>query len=475
MKLFKLPIFLLILVLGGFHPLTGAPHGGSSQIVQIQNPSEEQLQLLPKNLSRWHLGAEILLPNPNGGFTRLTASDAVGHPVGPFLMDDETGAVDLNAGTHDFVIDLGDFYPLARFSSISFGAIGSIRVRASDVLTELNPERWVQLGREIEFSEEDVIDLRFPLTDTRFLWVQLDLENTSAFGTFNALGLMNLSNVAMRPAATSGNNGGVSMENAGNVDNAGQETAPYDYATLYSGARVTHVSSGDPRIANFLIDDDILTYYEFPHDPEGATFIIDLENERSLDYISLLMESGPGTLELYFADELPFENPGDFPEDNGSLTYWSHPATGRPLLLSASSNFSIASAYQFAQTSRFRTIDIPGDYLDSLPAPMSVGVTPGNGRVRIPVPNTKARYLIARWISESPIQQGLRIFEISLIGSIPITRPPVQIINYPEVEAGEFAALPTENLGPGQNIPPPQEIIPDDPGLVLPQNPPASF
>ena len=43
----------------------------------------------------------------------------------------------------------------------------------------------------------------------------------------------------------------------------GVETITQDFASLHSGSNITHVSSGDLVDVNSMIDDDVLTSYDF--------------------------------------------------------------------------------------------------------------------------------------------------------------------------------------------------------------------
>jgi len=128
---------LLLTCLIGFIVLPLQAEQKRKPLMQIQDPSPEQLELLPKNLARWHLGAQLLLPKKSGGFEVYKPSQQDDFPSGILLQDDETAGVALEAGKHNFVIDLGRFQTVGRFSSTSFGATGSLVLRTSDTLQDL--------------------------------------------------------------------------------------------------------------------------------------------------------------------------------------------------------------------------------------------------------------------------------------------------------------------------------------------------
>lgn len=434
--------------------------------MQIQDPSSEQLQLLPKNLARWHLGARLLLPGSTGGFEVIPPSAQDRIPEGILLQDDETAGVSLDSGSHHFVIDLGRFHNVGRFMSMSFGATGRLKLSASDTLQDLTSPDWVQLGREVPFQMNDIIDFRFPLTDTRYLWVEADIEEPGELGNFSAMGILNLTNVDYAPKWS---NAASTGEQSTGPDAVGtRQTTPFDFGTIYSGARVSHVSDGDPRIANFLIDDDLLTYYEIPGGSTNSVMIFDLQEDRDLESISLIMESGPGTIEVYFSNKLPFDASAQNFEDNTTVRYWSDPDTGRPLLLASSRTYDLALARQFAQNSKFQTIEVDTSYLEQMGVAHSVRVETGEGRIQVPIPRTSARFVIIRWIPEVEIPMGLRIFEVSMIGRIPTEEPVVEVVSAPTLDMSEFAALANEGQSPVEIIPPVETVTPDVPVVINP-------
>lgn len=432
------------------------------EIIQIQSPSAEQLELLPKNLTRWHLGATLLLPAERG-FETISFRDHRNRPERALMDDDDTTGLHLEAGTHHFIVDLNNFIAVGRFASLSLGAEGSLTVRSSDTLQALDSGRWTQLGRNINFRSDDWIDIRFPLTETRFLWVQIDIRTPGVFGSFNAKGMLNLANVGLRPATTE-------------ATTEDMETMPFDYARLYAGARITHVSGGDPRIANFLIDDDILTYYEFPPGQAEPIFVLDLGDTRQAEFVSLLLESGPGHLDIFYTNRNPFGDSYEAFEAEDRLTFLANPATGQPVLLASTGPVLSARGMQFAQTSRFRSVEVPSAFMEDLGRPISVEVEAGKRTVNIPLPAAPFRFLVVRWRTETELPFGLRIFELSVIGSVPAPEPPVQIHAIPPAEAMEFAALASFKEGPLERIPPVERTLPPErPEIVLPDDPPVSL
>lgn len=458
------------------------------ELLRISRPSSEAMELIPKNLTRWHIGTRLLLPNASGGFDAFNFEQQTAVPEAAFLSDDETEGVELEAGVHDIIVDLGDFLSVSRFFCLSFGAGGDVRLRASEILEPLDSENWVPLGRTVPFQPDSAIDLRFPLADTRFLWVRFDIDQPGEMGGFGAMGLLSAAQVQLigRPVnrgiggsgADTVDGGGASGDGeiagqSGSVagESARREGIPYDFGKVYSGSSVAFLNSGDPRLANYLIDDDVLTYYEVPPSRDVPVFILRLSADSNVEKISLLLESGPGAMEVAFVDRLPFSDQ-DPPGTGQSARFWTRPGTNEVLLLAAN-NPALPDSLRYAQTSDFQTIEVDSGFFDNIPGSRRVAVSPGQTRVRIPVPRNSANYLILRWIPEGDVNLGLRIFEISVIGSVEPLERVVQYQAAPAASASEFAALELPE-NPGESPPigsPPGEGPGNPPDIVVPNQP----
>jgi hypothetical protein len=79
---------------------------------------------------------------------------------------------------------------------------------------------------------------------------------------------------------------------------------------VYAKARVAFVSSGATEFAKRMIDDDVMTSFQFsPTDPH-PTVIIELADNQRLHRISALYKMQAGKLDVFLLQELG-ENPGD--------------------------------------------------------------------------------------------------------------------------------------------------------------------
>ncbi len=478
--------------------LFASPNGHGTEeaamrFYEIQPPSIEELELLPKNLARWHLGASLLLPAENGEFRPIRFYQQESVKEARLLQDEIATGFPLEPGVKDVVIDLGDFFPVSRFSALSFSAIGSVSLHGSETLQAFGSNRWVPLGPEIPFARRDYIDLRFPLADIRFLWVRFNTGEPGEVSSLGVMGLVDISRTLMvarpaKPKPDAAPDAAPAGETEMNPDADTPRPAPdsngelpgalaYNFASIYSNSRVVYTSGGDPRLANYLIDDDLLSYYEVPSDNAQAVFVIDLADSNPVDSVSMVMESGNATIEGYFVDTLPFIEPT--PQDAETVRFWRDAATGQPLLLASFGDSPVMADIRFAQTTKARPVNVDPGFFDALGKPVIVNFTSDMDRVKLHIPVSSARYAILRWIPDDPAGATLRVFQINVMGRV---EPEERLVEYqitPDAAASaatEFAALETGENDlldtPGSPVEAFENI--DDGDVVLPDLPVAS-
>ena len=84
----------------------------------------------------------------------------------------------------------------------------------------------------------------------------------------------------------------------------------FNFANLYARAQIVFVSSGAEEYAKRMIDDDVITAFQFaPTDPH-PTVIVELAERERLHRISALYKMEAGRLEVFLLQELG-KNPGD--------------------------------------------------------------------------------------------------------------------------------------------------------------------
>jgi len=84
----------------------------------------------------------------------------------------------------------------------------------------------------------------------------------------------------------------------------------FNFANLYARARIVFISSGLEEYAKRMIDDDVITSFQFaPADPH-PTVIVELADRERLHRVSAVYKMEKGRLDVFLLQDLG-DNPGD--------------------------------------------------------------------------------------------------------------------------------------------------------------------
>ncbi len=345
---------------------------------------ESVLRLMPKNLARWHMAASLILVDEKGRYRPLSINEARDVSAAAFLHDDETLTYRLESGPYSIILDLGDFYPLDRFFFLSLEAIGTLDVAVSTTLRPLSSNRWNKVVDGAEYASEAANNYTFPIAEARYVLLQFQTEKPGDIGFLGVYGQTSIAETEFQ------------REKAESAVAAAEEgeTIGYDYASLYTGCEITHISSGDFISANVMIDDDFLTYYEFSPDEPEAILLLDIKESSRLNKLSMLFDSDPATLEFYIVNDLEELFAGEVPE------FASNDRSGkirvRQLTAAAGPFRAVMAANLEANT---RIVTLASGFFDEREPIVTHVAEQRVDRVRLQFEfeNITGRYLLLRW------------------------------------------------------------------------------
>jgi hypothetical protein len=84
----------------------------------------------------------------------------------------------------------------------------------------------------------------------------------------------------------------------------------FNFANLYARARIVFVSSGAGELAKRMIDDDVITSFQFASGDPHPTVIVELGDVERLHRVSAVYKMQAGKLDVFVLKELG-ANPGD--------------------------------------------------------------------------------------------------------------------------------------------------------------------
>jgi hypothetical protein len=84
----------------------------------------------------------------------------------------------------------------------------------------------------------------------------------------------------------------------------------FNFANLYARAQIVFISSGSQELAKRMIDDDVITAFEFSPADRQPTVIVELAEFERLHRVSAVYKMDKGRLDVFLLRELG-SNPGD--------------------------------------------------------------------------------------------------------------------------------------------------------------------
>lgn len=438
------------------------------ELIELEPVEVNELALVPKNIVRWHMGTRLYIEaEPEDEATPVEerergrgvefAPETIQQNLEAVIMgDDETLAYPMREGRYDLVFDFRDLRLVERILFYSpdeegEGAFGKVTVRYStdtDRRRALNRKyEWLPIeGGSATFGPGDRVDLRLDVVETRFLHVRFDITEPGGIAGFGVYSEIVIADTEFRPVKRT------------EEELAAANTIAFDYASLYAGSAITHISGGELQTVNRMIDDDIKTFYEMEIGPDDRlTMVLDLKQQYDASRISLIFSAPAGELEFYFLENLNPEESIEIEEVSAE-----HPLMRNlrrvPLALNLTGQVILANA------TPVRLVRFDEDYFEEREPVLRRPIEAGRQRLRHEFPMLSGQYLVMRFVPEEAETGGpddnpdggslgtFKIYEVSVLHDIPVEDA---LLNY-----GLDSAFGQQNTAPF-DPPTPIEPVPD--------------
>ena len=392
---------LSLSVLGFWVNSTQAVTNPEAEMAPVPDEAFAQALRDSKNLLRWHMGAQFHPAPWDADVAPIGWTTPDPPSAANILSDDISQRFTAAPGVTEFVIDLGEFYAVDRLLLRNLGTSGTIRLATANALLPPESRRWSQLGGDIVLDPQAAYLTReLPRQEVRFLRMRFAISGGGELGPFFLGGDLSIGDAAP------------SLPDSETLYADPDATmVGLNLATIPIGARITHVSSGNPLDAPYLIDDDPESPFTFYLEDGDSIFVVAYPETYRFDRAVYLMESGRGTLELYGFTQLP-----------DILT----------------------------EGEKTQTVRIPEEFFaDREPAASLVIEEPTNF-ASMELNQLDARYMMVRWIGINNPTPRFVVSKFAAIGSIP-----EQFAAYQVMQVFTFASPETE--------PTPETTPTDDP------------
>src|SRR5256714_2455321 len=255
-----------------------------------------------KNLARMNCGATIELIGADGRAVVIANKDS-----GPsaLLLDDDTLNYPLPEGDTIFVLSFPRTSMLDRFTFVNenSAAAGEMKVAVSNYRLPARSSKWIDVNVGTSFTGKRLFDL--PLAGTEARYVKLSFHVTEP-GTIAGLGLYGAQSLQKFAARQ---RGAIRVTNSAATRRL-EDMLNFNFANLYARARIVFISSGPEEFAKRMIDDDVITSFQFaPADPQ-PTVIVQLAERERLHRVSAIYKMEKGRLDVFLLQDLG-SKPGD--------------------------------------------------------------------------------------------------------------------------------------------------------------------
>jgi hypothetical protein len=289
---FAITLFLAVLINPAF----------AGDTTRAQNEGYDDVNNPAKNLARMNCGATIDLIGPDGRAVVVMNKNS---SASELLFDDDTLNYPLPEGDTTFVVSFPRISTLDRFTFVNENAAtaGEMKIAVSNYRLSANSSKWIEVSAGTSFAGKRLFDLSLAGTEARYVRLTFHVTKAGSIAGLGLYGAQSLQKFAARQR------GAIRVTNTAATRRL-EDMLNFNFANLYARARIVYISSGPKELANRMIDDDVITAFEFaPADPH-PTVIVELADRERLHRVSALYKMAKGRLDVFLLESLG-TNPGD--------------------------------------------------------------------------------------------------------------------------------------------------------------------
>ena len=258
-----------------------------------------------KNLARMNCGATIGLVGADGRVLVAPSTTKGDSNVTALILDDDTLSYPLQEGETTFLLTFPRVSLLDRFTFVNENATaaGEMKIFVSNSRLHADSPKWVEVHGSTPFTGKRLVNQSLLGVEARYVKLSFRVAKAGRIAGLGLYGGQSLQTFGARQA------GVVRVRNVAATRRL-EDMLNFNFANLYARARIVFVSSGAEAYAKRMIDDDVITAFQFaPTDPH-PTVIVELAERERLHRISALYKMEAGRLDVFLLQELG-ANPGD--------------------------------------------------------------------------------------------------------------------------------------------------------------------
>jgi hypothetical protein len=255
-----------------------------------------------KNLARMNCGASIDLIGTDGRAMVITTKES---SPSALLLDDDTLNYPLAEGDTTFVLSFPRTSMLDRFTFVNENgsASGEITVAVSNYRLPARSSKWIAVNSGGSFTGKRLFDLSLAGTEARYVKLSFHVTKAGSIAGLGLYGGQSLQKFAARQR------GVVRVTNSAATRRL-EDMLNFNFANIYARARIVFISSGSEENAKRMIDDDVITSFQFASSDPHPTVIVELAERERLHRVSAVYKMEKGRLDVFMLEDLG-TNPGD--------------------------------------------------------------------------------------------------------------------------------------------------------------------
>jgi hypothetical protein len=259
-----------------------------------------------KNLARMNCGATIGLIGADGRVLVAPSTTNGTSNVTALILDDDTLSYPLQEGETSFLLTFPKVSLLDRFTFVNENAAaeGEMKIFVSNSRLNANSSKWVEVNGSTPFTGKRLVNQSLLGVEARYVKLSFRVAKAGRIAGLGLYGGQSLEKFGARQT------GVIRVRNVAATRRL-EDMLNFNFANLYARARIVFVSSGAEEYAKRMIDDDVITAFQFaPADPH-PTVIVELAERERLHRISALYKMEASRLDVFLLQELGTD-PRDF-------------------------------------------------------------------------------------------------------------------------------------------------------------------
>lgn len=273
-------------------------------VVNEVRAGDETICNRAKNLARMNCGTRIESVTPDGRSAPIAVASERNRSAAALLLDDDTLSFPLREGETNLIVTLCRTAFLERFAFVNENAAarGDVKIEVSNYRLATNDRRWIPVDGNISFTATRFVERRMVGVEAKYVKLSFHVEKEGRLAALALYGDQTLQTFAIRQNHVTQAGQTIAYLNA---PTRPEDFLNFNFANSYAQSHIVYASSGKLAQAGRMIDDDVLSAFEFSARDPHPTVVAELAKIQRLHRVSAVYKMGVCRVDVYLLNELP--------------------------------------------------------------------------------------------------------------------------------------------------------------------------